>query len=338
MSEVSLFLSGLSRFGEGLPALEALLSRARYQARSLQGREQTLLQLFDLDADPSHALSIAALTALIDLPKQAKATTEATPAIWMRVDPVHLRADLKRVFLFDSGSFSLDQEQADELRASLAEVFSARGLTLTGSKSCDHWYLQLTSLPDITTHTLSEVRGCDVLGFLPSGPESRWWRTLHNEVQMTLHESELNLRRARLGEMPVNAVWFWGQGCLPAAARQRWGTVCARDTLSEGLATHSGTRYVSAGDGVGRLDELIRELPRDLQRLLIINPIAPDLQGLEQDWLAPLVTQLRRGRIKRLTILSEEAEFSLSRASLACVWRRRKPLSKLFPDSQSDAS
>lgn len=330
MSEVSLFLSGLSRFGEGKALLESLLSRASCELRSAQITEQCLLELFGVEPLPPESIPVAAFTRLADLP-QGSTDTSGSSTVWMRVEPVHLRADLKRVFLFNSSHFTLDAEEAEELRDTLDEVFRARGLKLLGSARSDHWYLELEKLPDINTHTLSEVRGCDVLEFLPSGEESRWWRTLHNEVQMTLHESPLNQRRERVGEMPINAVWFWGQGSLPALPERRWDRVCARDSLSQGLALHSRADYVSTADGIGRLDALLK----DTQRLLIVNPVATDLEGLEQDWLSPLLTALRRGRVKRLNIISEDAKFSLTRASLACIWRRRKPLSTLFGIDQS---
>ena len=41
-------------------------------------------------------------------------------------------------------------------------------------------------------------------------------RMLLNEVQVLLHQHPLNAARQTRGLPPVNSVWFWGAGRLPA--------------------------------------------------------------------------------------------------------------------------
>ena len=55
---------------------------------------------------------------------------------------------------------------------------------------------------------------------LPIDRATAHWRRLSNEVQMLLHDHPVNLRRQQAGQVPVNALWFWGGGALPVRNRR----------------------------------------------------------------------------------------------------------------------
>ena len=51
--------------------------------------------------------------------------------------------------------------------------------------------------------------------FLPSGDDTATYRNLLGEIEMALHEHEVNLRRVEQGQQAVNSLWLWGGGVAP---------------------------------------------------------------------------------------------------------------------------
>ena len=51
--------------------------------------------------------------------------------------------------------------------------------------------------------------------YMPSGQDASDYRRLVSEVEMALHDHEVNLRRQAQGLQPINCLWFWGGGHAP---------------------------------------------------------------------------------------------------------------------------
>src|SRR5690606_8825931 len=66
---------------------------------------------------------------------------------------------------------------------------------------------------------------------------------LMNEIQMQLHECDINDLRASRGELPVNSVWFWGVGNVPANFIGTQTEVYTDDVFVTGLALKADMRY-----------------------------------------------------------------------------------------------
>src|SRR5207302_7502250 len=65
-----------------------------------------------------------------------------------------------------------------------------------------------------------ELAGRDVAAALPMTTSK-----LLNEAQMVLHADPVNEARETRGELPVNSVWLWGAGRMPAVSSKRWQSV-----------------------------------------------------------------------------------------------------------------
>src|SRR5690606_7681785 len=103
------------------------------------------------------------------------------------------------------------------------------------------WYLRLP--PGAEAPVFSDpgdALGEDVFDHMDTSPGGRRWRTLASEAQVTLHNHPLNARRAALGMAPVNALWFWGGGRLPAAVAERGATCYSDDDTARALAAAGG--------------------------------------------------------------------------------------------------
>ena len=185
----------------------------------------------DPAAAPGRDLPIAALTHLVDF-------DAGHGGSWMRADPVYLRADLGRLRLFEGEQLRLPRDEALGLSAEIAGVLAEHGFTLHIGRDSRRWYLRLPNVPDIVTRPPLAALGDHIDPYLPSGPERRFWHRLANDVQMVLHGTAINAARERRGEPPINSLWFWGAGTLPARTPVPWAQVLADDALCLGLARH----------------------------------------------------------------------------------------------------
>jgi hypothetical protein len=124
-----------------------------------------------------------------------------------------------------------------------------------------------TPIPDFAPP--SEALGADVFAFLPAGHDGRRWRALANEAQVVLHNHPRNAERVDAGLPPVNSLWFWGGGVLPAAVRSAVHAVASEEFELGALASVAGARREAGGQGSVLLDlRHERDWPRVQPRIL----------------------------------------------------------------------
>lgn len=101
----------------------------------------------------------------------------------------------------------------------------------------DHWHVRLpTEAPLPNFATPEQALGEDLFEHLPQGADGRRWRVLINEVQVLLHQHPLNAERRTRGLPPINSLWLWGGGRLPAVVRTTLAGVIGDDVLLGALA------------------------------------------------------------------------------------------------------
>ncbi len=322
---LTLIVPGLSDAGRAeSPSLERLLARADPCALPivLQGSyEATLCGLFGIRAASGRDLPIAALTHLVDF-------DAGHDGRWMRADPVYLRADLGRLRLFDGEGLPLARDEASGLAAEIAGVLAEHGMALHIGRDHRRWYLGLPEIPDIVTRPPAAAFGDHIDPYLPSGPERRFWHRLANDVQMVLHGAAINAAREARGEPPINSLWFWGAGTMPARTPVRWARVFADDALCLGLARHG---EIARGPVPGGAGELWTPGEIEGEVLVMLRPGAwtdqtarssDPLHGMEEQWFAPLLAMLQRRRLARLTVYTDTRCFTITRTGAWRVWRR----------------
>jgi hypothetical protein len=332
---LTLVVPGL--FGSGhaqLPALEHLLARADPCAGPIvpddptdASYEATLCGLFGIRAAPGRDLPIAALTHLVDF-------DAGHDGSWMRADPVYLRADLGRLRLFDGEGLLVERDEALGLSAEIAPVLAEHGFVLHIGRDSRRWYLRLPNVPDIVTRPPLAARGDHIDPYLPSGPERRFWHRLANDVQMVLHGAAINAAREGRDELPINSLWFWGAGTLPARTPVRWALVLAGDALGLGLARHG---KIAHGPVPGGACDLWTRGEMEGDVLVVLRPgaragtgqttgLSDPLHRIEGQWFAPLLAMLQRRRLARLTVYTDTRCFTITPAGAWRVWRRARPL------------
>lgn len=250
-----LWLPALDRFDRAHP-LRRLLAQADRLADDTRGRLECL-------ADAFHAgtarLPAAALI-------REHLAGDAGDASWLNADPAWVQPDMSGVRLLACGSMPLDMDEAQAFRQALQPVFADAGLRLEISAP-DCWQLRLPAdapVPDFDTP--EQALGEDLYQHLPQGAEGRAWRVLLNEAQVLLHRHPLNAARQSRGLAPVNSVWLWGAGRLPAQLRSAFAGVVGNDELLLALAARAGipghplTQEAMAAAQAGWLVDL-QELP-----------------------------------------------------------------------------
>ncbi len=228
MSTLQVLLPPLSRF-ESLPEVAHRLARADALPDGASGE----LAASDSFHWPGADLPVAALM-------REQSVGDAGDAVWLSADPAHVKPDMTGARMLACGSLDITADEAEALSAPLRPLFGDSGMRLE-TTSPSRWHVRLTAnspLPPFS-HP-GDVLGDDLANHLPEGDDGRRWRQLFNEVQILLHQNPVNRQREQRGQIPVNALWFWGGGRLPAWIKSDVRQVYADDRLPRVLARQAG--------------------------------------------------------------------------------------------------
>lgn len=310
-----------------LAALELLLARGREDAAEPASLEDWLARAFHLELPAAAPLPAGALSALAH-------GAAAGDGLWLRADPVHLRADRDRALLIPNQAFPISESEAGALAASLAPLLAGR-YELVRVRP-EQWCLR--ALPGGVQAAASgrapiELAGANVDPNLPD----KAWHPLLTELQMAMYDHPVNAARESRGDPVLNSVWLWGAGPLPAAARAPWQSLSADDPPALGLARLAGIRHRDVPADAG---EWLARAPEEGRHLVVLDALrgaavlgdrdglARRLAALEQQWFAPLLAALRAQRIGMVSVHVPDAgaRFETIRGDLRRFWRRPRPL------------
>ena len=310
--------------GLDLSALESLLSRAAIAPATgpFESPEDLLFSAFGYPP-PDDDWPAAAASRIADFGAVGEGEW------WLRADPVHLKADMGGLVLFDGERFSLHFDEAKALAETVTEQFTARGWRLELAHPL-RWYLRLDAPARIHTTPLSMARLQGVDPHLPGGEEGRIWHAILNETQMALHECAVNQDREARGEAAINSLWFWGGGALPPAPPAEWSQVHGDSALLKGLARHAGIECRPAErDGAAWLEATGAGRHLALMDQGHAAAQAKDVETWREfiaetsaAWFAPLLRALDDGRLQSVTVLTDrKLRYHAGRARW---WRRLK--------------
>lgn len=154
-------------------------------------------------------------------------------------------------------------------------------------------------------------------GFLPEGPGGAAFRNLQSEIEMALHDHEVNQRRVAEGKQPVNSLWLWGGGMAPDRGTQDLPQLFANEPLMHG--------YWESCNAVadlwpGAMDEAIASCPGSF---VAVTPMHGGAPSFLEECLRALRAALRADRVGRLRLLFRDGYRADVRRSHALrFWRR----------------
>ena len=302
------------------------LARGDRLPDAVPGRAAVLRECFDIGAAE---FPMAALTRQVD-------AGDAADSIWLRADPAFVMADAVTLRLLACGNLGLSAEDVQACAQALKPLFDDMGFYFDAPHP-QRWYLRCP--PETTLPTFSspdDALGDDLARHLPEGENVRRWRGLLNEAQIVLTQHPLNAQRARRGLPPVNSVWFWGAGVLPARVHSDFDCIISDDEVIVAMARienkpsfprkreSSSTLFREAQ----KLDSRLRgnDEPKQMQAVLIDLADQRDAAQLDDEWFAPIDAALRSGPLAQLDLRFESGDRYVARpAHRWRFWRRTKP-------------
>ena len=306
-----------------LPSLEKWLARADIEQVAGNDAAEWLAAAFALPSPvPVAAIALAGEEA-------------ALPGTWMRADPVHLRIDHDYLKLHDASILEVTREEATALVAALQAHFVSDGLEFH-ARAPDRWYVRVPAGEAPATTPLARALRRDIFGLLPAGGRRINWRSAITEAQMVLGAHEVNARREAAGRPPINSVWFWGEGVVPAEVSKRYALIHADDVFARGLGVLSGAEVRPAAGAIGEID-LVRE---GEAALAVVGGLTAPLrrgddaawkaaaEALDAGWFAGLGEAIARFERVRLVFPAGEGTrvATLTPSSRWRWFRARKPL------------
>jgi hypothetical protein len=305
-----------------LKRLESWLSRAEYTANSIEDPLAGLFSLFNLTS-ATDEVAVAAVTAAYD-------RLDAGQGWWLRADPVYLQPDRDEAVLVASEELHLQPEECAALLETINAHFAADGWHMQAPHP-QRWYLRLDEADDIRTTPLPQVMGRGVNQYLPQGKNRRQWHTRLNELQMLLHNHPINQLRAQAGKLPVNSVWFWGEGSMPTVTSSNWDQVYGDEVLVEALAQLAAVKHapLAAFDprtASGHCLLVIDDCYATVQDKDVFRWLAC-IEEIQNRYLTPLQANLKQQRCRSVTLLPVNGrQYQMTQRRLPRWWHRRRPL------------
>ena len=218
------------------PQLKTLLARAQYTRSDGMDAGALLCAAFGIARQ--HDSPLAPILA-------RKAGLPAANGYWLCATPVHLETRRNALLLAGPATLDISAAESAALAHTLAQHLHGENITLHAPQP-QQWFVRADTPPAMTTSSLDTVIGRDVREFLPQGADSRRWHRILTEMQMLLHAHPVNQAREAGGRAPVNSVWLWAGGTLPAPGTAPYVTVWSDDDAACALAYHVGSRIEAA--------------------------------------------------------------------------------------------
>lgn len=250
----------------------------------------------------------------------------APDGFWFLLQPANFHIARDHLVLTDLRQLALSEQEARTLYDSAAPLFAEAGKVLhyvdaaTWLLRADDWHALQTSTPDAAC-------GHNIDIWMPHGAQARDWRRLQNEVQMHWHAHPINEAREMRGLKPVNTIWLWGGAAANAQnGNETFDMACTSGDPHAPLAAAIAAKHADSTEAVAGQQTL----------LLLDDLLAPALAGdwaewlvrfqaADERWFAPLLEEIRRGRIAQLSMVfshgTATATYRIGKSALRKFWR-----------------
>ena len=301
------------------------VSHGRLQDRGLR----TWLAQSDLSLElgPKELLTRVTRELGLPYPEQGLAAlrlwgqTGDRPTNWIAgADPVYLEPRLDHLCLHALRRVGIPPSQLraliDHLQTTLGDD-NRLGFTRLGS----YGYLSSTTpiaTASIPSNVIDQERPDE---FLPEGDGTQSYRNLLSEIEMALHEHEVNLEREASGEWPINALWLWGGGIANEQITRVQPPLFSDDALLTGY-WYSATGVSETWPG-----SISACIDRSVAGFVAETPEFDESEELLVNCLLELREALGSGRLSSLTLLFRDGvRAHLRRSHGLRVWRRSSRL------------
>lgn len=262
---------------------------AQSDLRLAEGPRELLAQVTDELGLPYPEEGLAAL--------RMWGQTGDQPTVWITAaDPVYLEPRLDHLCLHSlqlKGVPSTDLRALfDHLQATLADDdrFGFIRLGANGYLRAD----QPISSSAVPAYVVDQREPGP---FLPTGDYTSMHRSILSEIEMALHEHEVNERRVEEGLQPVNSLWLWGGGRAPEKVTRPQPPLFADDPLLTGY-WESATAVSDSWPG-----NFAACAEASVRGFVAVTPETDRRREALQRYLVELRELLRTRRLNRLVLL-----------------------------------
>jgi hypothetical protein len=270
-----------------LPALNQVL-------RFAQRRQN---HAFDLESILIQAMG---WTGLLTLPfAQAYVTQEEqTSDNYLLFRPIHLRADMHSAIVLPIDTNRINGDDIDIIIKDLKELFTVDCEVFKVQEEL--WLMRLKQCIPAQhyPHYLS-VLGKKSDPFVQQSKQYLPWYKLINEMQMFMHQHEINRNRIESGLLPINSLWFWGAGNLSKLAAANINWYCDDPLLKQFAAV--------ANINCATLDDF-RTLGIDCDSLVIDLSLLEALKSSHESKLQELLSNIEERLFKSVLKLVRERQ------------------------------
>jgi hypothetical protein len=243
------------------------------------------------------------------------------PANWIAAaDPVYLEPRLDHLCLHALRRVGVPSAQMrtliDHLQSTLGD-----GSDFGFTRLASYGYLSsrnAIATASVPTYVVDDQKPDE---FLPTGEDTGTHRNLVSEIEMALHEHEVNLAREANGELSINSLWLWGGGTAPEKITRVQPPLFSDDALLSGY-WYSATGVADCWPG-----SIAGCLERSVAGFVAETPEFDDSVELLEACLLELRDALRAGRLSSLTLLFRDGvRAHVRRPHALRVWCRKSEL------------
>jgi len=243
------------------------------------------------------------------------------PHVWIAAaDPVHLEPRLDHLCLHALEGL---QSPKMDLRAifDFLQKSLGQGSGFAFARIGKHGYLRGDEAISTASVSASSLDGMEPDDYMPKGDEAASYLTLTSELQMCLHEHEVNVRRETDGLMPINSIWFWGGGRAPEKTVKLLPPFFGADPLFQGFwESCTGVIAPWPGNFADCLDIAVKDL-------VVMTPADDEDGDALARYLDELRGHLKSGRLDRLVLLFRDGlSARIGRFDAFRFWRRSSEL------------
>ncbi|MDA0679351.1 MAG: hypothetical protein O2880_03345 [Proteobacteria bacterium] len=238
---------------------------------------------------------------------------------WMAAaDPVHLETRLHTLRLRSLRPDEVTEHELQTLFDHLqATVGNDSNFSFVTIGQCG--YLRTACPIDTVPVSAQVLHGLPPDEFVPSGETVAKYHQLLGELQMALHEHDVNQRRARSGQPEINSLWLWGGGIVAEPVAHPLPTLFANDPLFRGYWNQS---FAEVKDWDGDIERVVEK--SDSGFVAVLPEPGPEIAART---LTDCLDQLKRLAGRPLVLLFRDGlAVEINRWDALRPWRSVAPI------------
>ncbi len=304
---------------------------------SLLARADACFAVGDWRGDAFRALGAAPAAMPAVAPVALLHRAGVVPEAWVGLAaPVKYVAEMSNVRLAADGILSLEAADARALAVDFNRIWDDADMRLVDAAG--ELFCVFASPLEVSLCDPERALGRYIENYLPTGRDAPRLKKLMSEIEMWLFEHPVNRGRAARGQPQVSGLWLWGAGAtlssLPEVSAVARGTDVFFAAFANPAAPspHAPRDSAAAAPGPGHGPDPRDRRARQAGGVIVVDehPGTEDWRRVEAEWLRPVLSDLRSGRIARLELSAGDRGFALTARWRRRFWRRTKPWWEYF--------